>query len=254
MIITIRKETALDMFKKLRCGGIFKDVVLTFKDGCLTSHAVSKDKKIRRMFTLHKTRFDVVGGEEFSFLFDVNFVSGFFKLAEKNSETKIDLDKKNSRMKIIFEDESKAPNLPIKIVKTIIDETFEWKHKYPRIKDKIGTVSLDSRVVMPLKSLKLINYYMGAHKTGLINFTLPHDTRKLSVFIGDENYEYTDMFVDYQVYKVSEDVDIKLNNNTQLRKVFSAFNYDVQIFMRTNFPMFMSEIREDDLDFSVLIS
>jgi len=252
MIIEIRKEILMNMFKKLRCGNIFKFTDITYKDECLTS--ISKNDDVARYFKLPTHRFSVKDGKELAFWIDIEKVMGFVSLAKGKTYISVEFDIKNERLIITIEGKDNCKSVT-KISIAFVDYKtslpYVIKKGIPYVEN--GKVALDTHFLMKNSDVVDIAKNCSVLKSDKLSVNIKRKTRKFVGLIGDatEVKDFTKFEPQIKIYNINEDVNIEFNKFVS--KVFRSFDNDVEFFVRSNFPMFMSEIT-DDYDYDVLLT
>lgn len=248
MKIVIQQSKLLEILNYLYVDGLFPFSIITTKEGKLISSQSdqSKDKGgfAHRYVQFLPEYFKEISKEQESLKIDVEKVKGFVSLRKSEDFITLEFPSPDAPNKLRISGGGVKNN--IAIVK--VDEQ-EIKTQLPFVmKDKVphmrgGEVPLDTHVVMGLSSFRDIDAYASKHGTEFYRYQIGKD-RKLKVLVGDihEFEDTTTLEPTCQIVNVSEELDVTFTKG--IREITKVFSHDVDIYLRSNFPGWFSEVSQ----------
>lgn len=245
MKIVIQQSKLLDILNKLYVDGLFPFSVITTKNGKLISSQSDKDEFAYRYVQFLPSYFKELSTEEESVKIDVEKIKGFASLRKADDILTIEFPSPDAPNKLRIRGGGATNN--IAVVKVSDEEIntglpFEMKNGIPHMRN--GTVPLDTNVKISVASFRLIDAYASKHGTEFYRYQLGED-RKLRVLVGDIHSieDSTKIEPICQVISVGESLDTVFTKG--IREITKVFSRDVNVFLRSNFPGWFSEVSQD---------
>jgi len=246
MKIVIQQSKLLDILTKLYVDGLFPFSVITTKNGKLISSQSDKDEFAYRYVQFLPSYFKELSTEEESVKIDVEKIKGFASLRKADDVLTLEYPSPDAPNKLRIKDSVGVTN-NIAVVKVSEEEIktglpFVMKDGIPHMRE--GTVALDTNVKISVGSFRLIDEYAKKHGTEFYRYQLGED-RKLRVLVGDIHSieDSTEIKPICQVIKVGESLDTVFTKG--IREITKVFSRDVNVFLRSNFPGWFSEVSQD---------
>jgi len=248
MKIVIQQSKLLEILNYLYVDGLFPFSIMTTKEGKLISSQSdqSKDKGgfAYRYVQFLPSYFKEISQEQQSIKIDVEKVKGFVSLRKSDDIITIEYPSPDAPNKMRISGGGAKNNLAI----TKVDEQdiklglpFVMKDKIPYMHG--GKVALDTHVIVGLNSFRDIDAYASKHGTEFYRYQIGKD-RKLKVLVGDihEFEDTTTLEPTCQIVSVGEELDVTFTKG--IREITKVFSHDVDIYLRSNFPGWFSEVSE----------
>jgi len=248
MKIQILQPKMLEILNYLYVDGLFPFSIITTKEGKLISSQSdqSKDKGgfAYRYAQFGPEYFKEISQEQESIKIDVEKVKGFVSLRKPEDVITIEFPSPDAANKMRISGGGVRNNLAIVKVDEQEIKTglpFVMKEKIPYMRD--GKVPLDTHITMSLNSFRTIDAYASKHGTEFYRYKIGKD-RKLNVLVGDI-HEFEDSTVidpNCQVVNAGEELDVTFTKG--IKEITKVFTRDVDIYLRSNFPGWFSEVSE----------
>lgn len=244
MKIKIQQSKLLNILNYLYVDGLFAFSVITTKKGRFISSQSDKDEFAYRYVQFLPDYFNEISEEEESVKIDTEKIKGFASLRKADDIITLEYPSPKASNKLrmsggIAQSEIAVVSMNEDEVNTALP--FVMKDKIPYMHD--GQVPLDTHVVVSLNSFKDIDAYASKHGTEFYRYQLGKD-RKLRVLVGDIHgiEDATTLKPICQVVSVGEDLDVVFTKG--IREITKVFSRDVEIYLRSNFPGWFSEISQ----------
>ena len=245
MKILIEQPKLLNILNYLYVDGIFPFAVITTKKGKLISSQSDKDEFIYRYVQFLPTNFKEISQENESLKIDVEKVKGFISLRNAKDIITIEYTSPTAPNKMLISGGGVKNNIAVVKVDEKEKNTslpFTMTDGVPHMHG--GEVPLDTHVKMDIASFKLIESYASKHGIEFYRYQLGKD-KKLRVFVGDVNEIEDTSTIEPTCEIVSIGAELDTMFTKGIKEITTVFKHDVNIYLRSNFPGWFTEVSKD---------